>query len=195
MSINYYGDHFKWFEGVVEDRNDPLKMGRVRVRIFGLHTAETNQIPTYLLPWASVAMPVSSASMNGIGQTPTGIVEGTHVVGYFRDGESCQDPLVTHTLPGKSTEPSFPTRSYKQTTEGDRQAVYNGGVDPSTGQYVEPLKQVEVNKNLKINLLIVHCAATTPSMDIGASEIDSWHRAKGWKKIGYHLVIRRNGIS
>lgn len=31
-------------------------------------------------------------------------------------------------------------------------------------------------------------------MDIGAREIDKWHRAKGWLKIGYHFVIRRNGM-
>lgn len=31
-------------------------------------------------------------------------------------------------------------------------------------------------------------------MDIGAAEIKSWHKARGWKTIGYHYVIRRNGL-
>lgn len=44
-----------------------------------------------------------------------------------------------------------------------------------------------------INKIIVHCAATKPSMDIGKAEIDRWHRKKGWLKIGYHIVIRRDG--
>lgn len=44
-----------------------------------------------------------------------------------------------------------------------------------------------------INLLVIHCADTKPSMDIGAKEIDRWHRARGWLKIGYHYVIRRDG--
>ena len=30
-------------------------------------------------------------------------------------------------------------------------------------------------------------------MDIGVKEIDQWHRANGWLKIGYHFVIRRDG--
>jgi len=44
-----------------------------------------------------------------------------------------------------------------------------------------------------VEYLVVHCAATKPSMDIGAKEIDRWHRAKGWMKIGYHYVIARGG--
>lgn len=44
-----------------------------------------------------------------------------------------------------------------------------------------------------INWLVVHTAATRPSMDIGVTEIRSWHKARGWSDIGYHYVIRRNG--
>lgn len=45
----------------------------------------------------------------------------------------------------------------------------------------------------KIELLIIHCADTPPSMDIGAREIRQWHLDRGWHDIGYHYVIRRNG--
>ena len=45
----------------------------------------------------------------------------------------------------------------------------------------------------KVNLLVIHCAATKPNMDIGRDEIDSWHKARGWSGIGYHYVIRRDG--
>ena len=41
--------------------------------------------------------------------------------------------------------------------------------------------------------IVIHCSDTPPSMDVGASDIDRWHRAKGWFRIGYHFVIRRNG--
>lgn len=49
-----------------------------------------------------------------------------------------------------------------------------------------------------INLIIIHCSATQPSQDIGVAEIKKWHTDKkpygnGWKDIGYHYVIRRNG--
>lgn len=47
----------------------------------------------------------------------------------------------------------------------------------------------------KIEKLFVHCSATKPTMDIGAKEIREWHvQGNGWKDIGYHFVIRRNGV-
>lgn len=46
-----------------------------------------------------------------------------------------------------------------------------------------------------IDLIVIHCSATPPSMDWGARGIDYVHRRKnGWSSIGYHKVIRRNGI-
>ena len=41
--------------------------------------------------------------------------------------------------------------------------------------------------------IVIHCSQTRPSQDIGAKEIDTWHRQNGWLKIGYGKVIRRNG--
>ena len=43
------------------------------------------------------------------------------------------------------------------------------------------------------NWIVVHCSATRAVQDIGAKEIRQWHKAKGWKDIGYHFVIRRDG--
>ena len=44
-----------------------------------------------------------------------------------------------------------------------------------------------------INEIIIHCSATPAGMDIGAKEIDRWHKQRGFKRIGYHYVIRLNG--
>jgi len=101
-------DGFVWFQGVVEDRMDPLKLGRLRVRILGIHTELKNKIPTAELPWAYPIMPITSASMNGIGDTPVGPVEGTWVVGFFRDGQNCQEPVVFGTIGGIPQERSNP---------------------------------------------------------------------------------------
>ena len=77
---------FLWFTGVVEDRNDPNKAGRVRVRALGHHTSNTIILPTADLPWAHCMLPSTSAGISGLGQSATGLVEGSWVLGYFRDG-------------------------------------------------------------------------------------------------------------
>lgn len=45
----------------------------------------------------------------------------------------------------------------------------------------------------RTDFIVVHCSATTASMDIGVKEIRAWHIEKGWDDIGYHKVIRRDG--
>ena len=93
-------DGFVWFTGVVEDRNDPAKLGRVKVRCLGFHTEDKVDIPTADLPWAHVMHPVTDPSMQGMGNTPSFIVEGTWVVGFFRDANDKQQPIIMGTLPG-----------------------------------------------------------------------------------------------
>lgn len=46
----------------------------------------------------------------------------------------------------------------------------------------------------KVDLLVVHCSATKATQDFNAKTIDGWHRQQGWKCIGYHYVIRRDGV-
>ena len=41
-----YFKNFQYFFAVVEDREDPLKLGRVRIRAFGIHTEDRSKIPT-----------------------------------------------------------------------------------------------------------------------------------------------------
>ena len=102
MSLqNFLGqDGFIWFIGVVEDRNDPQKLGRVRVRCLGYHTENKVDLPTTDLPWASPVLPITSSGISGIGQSPLGLVEGSWVVGFFRDSTYAQEPIVIGSLPG-----------------------------------------------------------------------------------------------
>tara|TARA_R110002167_G_C12480759_1_gene634577 strand:+ start:206 stop:586 length:381 start_codon:yes stop_codon:yes gene_type:complete len=41
----------------------------------------------------------------------------------------------------------------------------------------------------------VHCTATNPKQDFEASDIDRWHKARGWSGIGYHYVIKLDGTT
>ena len=101
-------DGFQWFVGVVEDRQDPQKLGRVRVRCLGYHTEIHEDLKTADLPWAHPMNPITSATVSGIGQTPLGPVEGTWVVGFFSDGADAQQPIIMGTLPGVPNE--LPTK-------------------------------------------------------------------------------------
>ena len=96
---------FKHFVGVVEDRHDPEKTGRLRVRCLGIHTSDKNKIATADLPWASVMLPTTSSGISGLGQSPSFIVEGSWVWGYFRDGDGLmQEMVIVGTLPGRPAE-------------------------------------------------------------------------------------------
>lgn len=56
------------------------------------------------------------------------------------------------------------------------------------------MPKVQFKERTRTDLIVVHCAATKASMDIGVREIRQWHVQKGWLDIGYHFVIRRNGM-
>jgi hypothetical protein len=92
-----------WWTGVVEDRDDPEKLGRCRVRIFGWHTEDTKLLPTNELAWALPMQSVTSAAASGVGSTPIGIVTGSWVVGFFLDGDEGQQPVIMGTIAGKPT--------------------------------------------------------------------------------------------
>ena len=89
MFENFIGkDGFIWWLGVVERRDDPLKLGRHKVRIFGWHTDDLNLIPTDELPWATIIVsPNNTLSFSAI-------QEGDYVFGFFQDGMSGQSPVI-----------------------------------------------------------------------------------------------------
>ena len=102
MNENYFMglDGFVWFVGVVENRNDPAKLGRVQVRCLGYHTEDLVDISSKDLPWGHVMHPVTDPSMQGLGNSPTFLVEGSWVVGFFRDANEKQQPVIIGSLPG-----------------------------------------------------------------------------------------------
>lgn len=98
---NFSYGQFNWWVGQVENRtDDPMKLGRVRVRIFGYHPESKSEVPEEDLPWATVMQPTNSAASTGVGSAPVGMLEGTHVIGFFADGANAQMPIVMGTLLG-----------------------------------------------------------------------------------------------
>ena len=102
----FFGFNPVMWMGVVEDNNDPLKLGRLRVRIFGWHSGSLKDVDgepgvkTEDLPWAQVMQPVNNGPNSGVGGPVTGIQQGTWVMGMFLDGEIAREPLVMGSIPG-----------------------------------------------------------------------------------------------
>ena len=121
-------DGFIWFVGVVEDRNDPDKLGRVRVRCLGFHTENLTSLPTADLPWAHVMHPVTDPSMHGMGNSPSFLVEGSWVIGCFRDAKEKQQPIIIGTIPGNPKSPADPTKGFNDPRHQDSTQVNDGGL-------------------------------------------------------------------
>jgi len=125
----YVNGNFTWFIGSVEDINDTENLNRVKVRAYGYY--DNPEIKTADLPWATVMMPVTSASVKGNGgnhhleaevkDKDGKITEaGSWVVGFFRDGPSAQDPMVIGSIATQTnntqdipTESSVDNKVYK----------------------------------------------------------------------------------
>lgn len=125
-------DGFIWWQGVVEDRKDPIMLGRVRVRIFGFHTEDTTQMPTENLPWALVGMPIDH------GNNPVGLREGDWVVGFFKDGIAQQEPVVMFVIPGIPTQSAVPGVGFSDPTTIEQ--IESGEV-PRPPEFESPVTQ------------------------------------------------------
>jgi hypothetical protein len=92
---NFIGhDGFIWWIGIVEDINDPLTLGRCKVRCFGYHPAKkTNLVPTEDLPWALAIHPLNTPNLYGAPKL------GDWVFGFFLDALSAQEPAILGYLP------------------------------------------------------------------------------------------------
>ena len=99
----YVEGKFTWFTGKVEDVNDPLFLNRVKVRCYGYHSLDTGLVSTNDLPFATVMMPCTSASIKGVGGNHH-LEVGSWVMGFFRDGPSAQDPVVMGSIATKEDD-------------------------------------------------------------------------------------------
>ena len=100
---NFVGkDGFYWWVGEVEDNEDPMELGRVRVRALGYYTnvrgGTTADLPTDSLPWATVLQHTCQPGNDGQGESYGQLQPGAIVMGFFMDGEDAQQPVIFGTL-------------------------------------------------------------------------------------------------
>jgi len=91
-------NEYVWFMGVVEGRDDPAKLGRVRVRVIGWHDEDRISLPTEDLPWAQILLPTNNSRTISLPK------EGEWVHGFFMDGNAGQQPIITGVVPGVLSE-------------------------------------------------------------------------------------------
>jgi len=198
----FLGNNFKWFVGVVEDRHDPEKVGRLRVRCLGIHTSDKNKLPTTDLPWASCVLPTTSAGISGLGQSPSFIVEGAWVWGYFRDVDY-QEPVIIGTLPGKPAELGNPNSGFydpNRRSDDDTLDDYNISVYPKNISEPDTNRLAVNNADKPAASLVSRRLARiegVPTADfdavgnnITASDTDTWSQPE----IAYNAVYPYNHV-
>ena len=111
QTTGFYGDTTRWFIGtVIRNTGDPLDLGRLKVRIVGVH--DHPEITDADLPWASIVIPTTEVGVIH-GRGPR-IGVGAQVVGIFLDGPQSQQPLVIGSIPYTLTPTETQNRQSEQ---------------------------------------------------------------------------------
>ena len=106
IPTEYYGDESRWFIATVVDNAAPAGFeGRFKIRIHGLHSQSTVDIPEADLPWAQCVIPTTEGGVSGIGKMPQ-LMPNALVFGMFMDGKHSQTPLILGSIP----HVEFPTQ-------------------------------------------------------------------------------------
>jgi len=103
---------FIWWIGFVENRQDPLKLGRLKVRCVGWNADNKMELPTDILPWAQVAFPINNTN-------PYCPKEGDMVFGFFMDGEMTQQPVVLGSFPSVALKAANIQEAYSDPRTSD----------------------------------------------------------------------------
>ena len=125
--VNFYGDQLRWFFGeVVNVKDDPLKLGRAQVRVFGIYDdvdAENKPVIAEKdLPWAQIVVPITQGIHEGKGQN-LGLLVGTQVFGIFLDGQNSQLPMIIGSVPkegdtNEKAKENYPLNKVYETERG-----------------------------------------------------------------------------
>ena len=144
-TTGYVGkDGFFWWVGEVEDNEDPLELGRVRVRILGFYTnftgGTTDNLPTEYLPWATVLQHTSQAGNDGQGESSGQLQPGAIVMGFFMDGEYAQMPMVLGVMRVQKSERTVDNRLFAFSNQSipSGNAVNQSAIHPAEKNAVNP---------------------------------------------------------
>lgn len=181
--INRQDDQFKnglftWFIGSICDIDDPLNLNRVKVCAYGYYDGYESHDD---LPWATVMMPTTASGTSGIGDTPHGLMEGSWVVGFFRDGPSAQDPIIMGTIASKSSSRSknlgFTGLNYPKGEYIDQSDV---NFSARATKYEQGTSSVERTKK---DYPTITTASPAKISTVAPDKADSFYAAQTWTEL------------
>ena len=164
---HYFGDEHRWFIGTVINVNDPHQLGRVQVRIHGVHSNDLVAVPDDDLPWATVMLPTTQGGVSGVGMLPR-VLPSALVFGIFLDGKTSQSPMVLGHL--NKYETPATTQLDRAATRGE--PIPNIGTDgvniseSTVRQYEQSSGNVDA-KRLLIMKFFIEDAGLTPIQAAG----------------------------
>ena len=162
-------DGFFWWVGEVEDNEDPMELGRVKVRVLGYYTSFDGgtiaDLPTSGLPWATVLQHTSQAGNNGQGESSGQLQPGAIVLGFFMDGEMAQMPMVLGVMRVKKSDI---TKNQSSLSFTDQDLVSGTSVNSSA---VHPAERNTVNPTAPLRQSLNNAVAIPGNKlsDVGGS--------------------------
>ena len=159
-SVNFVGkDGFYWWVGEVEDNEDPMELGRVKVRVLGYYTnvrgGTTADLPTENLPWATVLQHTCQPGNDGQGESSGQLQPGAIVMGFFMDGENAQMPIVIGVMRVKKSPESQEIRKFAFTGENMEpgvgvNAVTKHPMNPNSSVYPQDGKRAKTDNTVDL---------------------------------------------
>ena len=184
LPSEFYGDHVRWFTGLVINARPPAGEGLegyVQVRIHGVHSPSLEDIPQSALPWAQVLIPTTEGGTSGLGSTPR-IEAGTLIFGFFMDGKYSQVPIVIGSLPHITTPTPIqlgfdPIGDDADTIQEllDLVSVENENTGDITSQVKDSRIGGTLKKALDAGLDFESAIALTAELDIASGMITGGH--------------------
>ena len=188
---DFYGDDTRWFIGVVKNITDPIKMGRIQVRIHGVHGEDLEQVSDDNLPWAQVLTPITEGGTSGLGNS-LGIQINARVFGVFLDGRNSQQPLVLGSIPHSERGTSTGGTKTEVTTNVMAQGVstaFDVAKKTENSSIDEPLQQNIWKPEYPHNKV----TQTSSGHVIEIDDTDGYERIHIYHKSGTFIEMHENG--